>query len=238
MIANQQSFTTKQVNSFDQFLVDGTGKALNALEDMFGLNIDSSDSSIEIAPAVSNENLKHLGNGALYIVSSAMTGDLQGSILLVMRSDDFNYLCEAMRPVLSLLFLSNPDADLAVLDSQKPKWMQENSKEPSEDAAFKEQMMDTLAEIGNVFFGLYTKAIYRISDLNTHHSIPEVLKDTDQQLIKQVLSSSEKPDQLHLVIENEFVVVDRPIKLWCLISPTRASLADILKRIESRDTYH
>lgn len=238
MIANQPGLTTKQVHSFDRFLLDGTGKALSALEDMFGLNIDSSDSSIEIAPAVSNENLKHLGSGALYLVTSTMTGDLQGSILLVMRSDDFNCLSEAMRPVLSLLFLSDPDADLAVLDSRKPKWMKENGAEPTEDAAFQAQMMDTLAEIGNVFFGLYTKAIYRISALSTHHTVPEVLKDPDQQVIQQVLAASEMPDQLHLVIENEFVVVDRPIKLWCLISPTEASLETILKGIESRDTYH
>ena len=231
MIAKQLSLTRKQSNSFDRFLVDGTGKALNALEVMFGLNIDSSDSTIEIATAVNSEILKHLGNGTLYIVSSAMVGDMQGSILLLMRSGDFKYLGEVMRPVLSLLFLSNIDADLATLDSQKPDWMQDNGTGHTGDAAFNEQMMDTLAEMGNVLFGLYSKAIYKICALNTHHSVPKALKDPDQQAIQQVLSSSAAPDQLHMVIENEFVVMDRPIKLWCLISPTQESFQEILNRI-------
>ncbi len=238
MLTNQLSFTAKQVNFFDSFLLDGTEKALDALKVMFGLNIDSSDSSIEIALAVTSENLKHLGSGTLDIVSSAMAGDMQGSILLVMRSGDFNYLSEVIRPVLSLIFLSNPNADLAALDSQKPDWMQDNGSGHTDDAAFQEQMMDTLAEMGNILFGLYMKAIYKICDLNTQHSVPEALRDPDQQAIQQVLSSSGKSDQLLLVIENEFVVMGRPIKLWCLISPTQASLQEILKRIECREEYH
>lgn len=238
MLANQLSFTEKQVNSFDRFLIDGTANTLTALEEMFGLNIDSSDSTIEIAPAVNSEHLKHLGNGTLYVVSSDMVGEMQGSLLLVMRSDDFEQLSEMMRPVLSLLFLSDPDADLAVLDSQKPDWMQDKGPEQTDDAAYQAQMMDTLAELGNVLFGLYSKAIFRICALNSHHSVPEALRDPDQEAIKQVLSSSQMSDQLHLVIENEFVVMEKPIKLWSLISPTRASLEDILKRIESPDEYH
>ena len=234
MLTSQLSLTPNQVNSFDRLLLDGTGNALNALEVMFGLAIDSSDSTIEIAPAVTSENLKHLGPGTLYVVSSDMVGEMQGSLLLVMRSDDFDYLSEVMRPVLGLLFLSNPDTDLAELDSQRPGWMQEDGTKKMDDAVFQEQMMGTLAELGNVLFGLYTKAIYKICDLNTHHSVPKPVKDPDQKAIKQVLSSSKISDQLHLVFENEFVVVDRPIKLWCLISPTQASLEDILQRIEGR----
>ena len=232
MIAKQLSLTEKQINSFDRFLVVGTDQALQALELMFGLNIDSSDSSIEVVPAFNSQNLKRLGNGTLYIVSSTMAGDLQGSILLLMRSGDFKYLGEVMRPVLSLMFLSDTDADLATLDSQKPGWMQDNGSGNADDAAFYEQMMDTLAELGNVLIGLYTKAIYKIYALNTHHTLPEVLKDPDQRAMQQLLSSSAAPDQLHLVIENEFVVMDKPIKLWCLISPTQKSFHEILNRIE------
>ena len=237
MIANQLSLTSKQINSFDRFLVDGTGKALNALETMFALNIDSSDSSIEIATGVNSEILKHLGSGTLYIVSSAMEGDMQGSILLLMRSGDFKYLGEVMRPVLSLLYLSSPDADLATLDSQKPDWAQDNDARHAADEAFDEQMMDMLAEMGNVLFGLYAKAMYRICNLDTHHSVPEVLRDPEQQTIQLVLSSTEVADQLNLVIENEFVVMDRAIKLWCLISPTQRSFQNILNKIESLYDY-
>ncbi len=237
MIANQLSLTRKQINSFDRFLVDGTGKALNALETMFALNIVRSDSTIEIATGVNSEFLKHLGSGPLYIVSSVMEGDMQGSILLLLRSGDFKYLGEVVRPVLSLIYLSSPDIDLATLDSQKPDWTQDDDTRNTTDEAFHEQMMDLLAEMGNVLFGLYTIAMYKICNLNTHHSVPEALRDPDQQALQQVLSSTEEADQLHLVIENEFVVMDRTIKLWCLISPTQGSFQDMLNKIECLSDY-
>ncbi len=232
MMANQLSLTRKQIDSFDRFLVDGTSQALNALETMFALNIVRSDSSIEIATGVNSEFLKHLGGGTLYIVSSVMEGDMQGSILLLMRSDDFKYLGEVVRPVLSLLYLSSPDIDLATLDTQKPDWTQDDDTRHTTDEAFHAQMMDLLAEMGNVLFGLYTKAMYKICNLNTHHSVPEALRDPDQQTLQPILSSTEEAEQLHLVIENEFVVKDRTIKLWCLISPNQGSFQDMLKKIE------
>ena len=237
MIANQLSLTRKQINSFDGFLLDGTSKALSAMENMLVLNIDCSNSTIEIATAAKSEILKHLGHGTLYVVSSAMAGDLRGSALLLMRSNDFNLLGKAMRPVLSLMFLSSPETDLATLDSQKPDWMHDDDTELTSDEAFQQQMMDMLEEMGNVFIGLYTKAIYKMCRLNTHHSVPVAVKDPDQRVITRVLSSA-APDQLHLVIENEFFVMDKPIKLWCLISPTQVSFQKLLNRIERRNAFH
>jgi chemotaxis protein CheY-P-specific phosphatase CheC len=231
MIANQLSLTPKQIDSFNRFLVQGTGSTLDALETIFGFSIDSSESSIEIELSVNCENLKHLGGGPLYVVSSAMVGDMQGKVLLLMRSIDFEYLSEVMRPVLSLLFLCSPDSDLEELNKQMLELSQDNDIRDSNEMVFHEQMMDTLAEMGNVIIGLYSKAIYNIYHLNTHHSLPVAMRDPNQQLIRWVLSSSEAPDQPYLVIENEFVVMDRPIKLWCLISPTQESFQDILERI-------
>lgn len=232
MIANQQGLTPKQVDSFDRFLIEGTSSTLDALETMFGLRIDSSTSSIEIAPPTKIENLKHLGSGLLYVVSSSLVGDLQAKILLLMRLVDFEYLSEVMRPVLSLLFLCSPDSDLEELNRQMLECVQDNDTRDNGEIVFHEQMMDTLVEMGNVLIGLYSKAIQNIYHLNTSHSLPFVLRDPDQRLIQRVMSSSKATDQFYLVIENEFVVMDRPIKLWCLISPTKESFQDILEGIE------
>lgn len=238
MIATPSNLTTKQVNSFDRLLVDGTEGALNALDALFGLDIESSDSCIEIAPAINSENLKDLGSGTLYTVSSAMLGDMQGKILLLLRPSDFKYLSKAMRPVLDLLFLSGTDTDLTALDNQHKDCTQDNDAGSIGEADFDEQMIDTLSEMANIIIGLYTKAIYKICDLNTHYSVPKVLKDIDQQAIRQVLSSSEVSGQQHLVIQNEFFVMDRSIKLWLVISPTQKSFQKILKKIERQEEYH
>ena len=238
MIASQLNLSNKQVSSFDRFLFDGTEKALNALDNMFGLDIESSDSCIEISPAINSENLKHLGDGPLYTVSSAMVGEMQGKILVLMRSSDFKHLSKAMKPTLSLLFWTGTDADLTILDEQDEDWMDDDAEDIPEDAEYHRQMMDTLSEMANVFIGLYAKAIYNICQLNTHYSVPFAMKDTNQKIVHQVLWSPEASGQLHLVIQNEFYVMNKPIKMWYLISPTNKSFRDILKRIEGGNELH
>lgn len=235
MQASQLNLTEGQLSSFNEFLLDGTDKTLDLFETMFGLDIDRSDSKIEIAPTDGSSNLKHLGDGMLYAVSSKLVGEMQGKALLLMRSEDFRSLGEVMKPVLSLLFLSDSDADLEALESQKPEWMRKENADLIEDEAFHTCMMDTLEELANVLIGLYTKALFKICRLNTHHSVPKASRDANQRPIQQFLNSPPAASgRLHLVIENEFVIMNKPIMLWCVISPTRKSFQQLLKRIESR----
>jgi len=218
MNTGTHSLTEKQVDSFDQFLMDGTEKALYALDSMFGLDIDSSDSSIEIAPGGDSGILDQLGDGTLYTVSSAMVGDLQGRILLLMRSSDFISMIKVMKPILKLLLQSAHDAG-------------ETAKHP-DDVDFHKEMMDILSEMANIMIGLYAKAIYKICDITTHYSVPKILKDTDQRAIRKFLATSGKKGRPQLVIQNEFYVMDKPINLWFLISPTQKSFDKILQKIE------
>ena len=238
MIAPQLNLTEKQVNSFDRFLVDGTQKALSALDDMFGLDIECSDSCFEIAPAVSSESLKHLGDEPLYTVSSAMVGDMQGRIFVLMRASDFKHLSKAMKPTLDLLFCADIDADLTPTNGPANGQAKNAGKWKTEDDLFQEQMMDTLSEMANVFIGLYARAICSISEMNTHYSVPFAIRDPEQEIVRHFLMAPADSNQFHLVIQNEFFVQGNPIKLWCLFCPTRQSLQNILNRIERAPDYH
>ena len=208
-----------------------TSKLLELLEVIFMLHIDSSDSSIEITPPVDIEKIEHLNSGPLYVISSEMTGELQGSLHLLMGLSDFKNLGEAMKPILKLLFLSNPDANLVTLESEKPNWMHDNNESQMDDSVFDEQLMDALTEMGNSLFGIYTNAFYDTYDLYTHHSSFKSLRETDQQSIQQVLLSPGMLNKRHFVVENAFKVLNSHIRLWCLISPTQKSFQEILNRI-------
>jgi len=225
------NLTENQVRSFDRFLVVGTGKALNVLDTMFMLNIDRSDSSIEIVSAANSEKIKHLGSRPLYAISGLLDGELQGRLHLLMRSKDFNCLSEVMKPILRLLFLSSTDVKLASKENIEPDLMRDDGNAHPDERVFHEQMMDTLTEMGNVLFGVYTSAIYKVYDLHTYHSFLEPLRDPDQRPIQQILSSQEMSEQ-HIVIENEFSVLGNPIRFWCLISPTQKYFQEILNRID------
>lgn len=235
MINSQQQLTDNQIGSFNRFLLDGAARTLSVLETVFELTIDCSSSSIEVAPVSQNQNLKHFGTGPLYIISSSLTGEINGSIVMLLRLADFNYLSEMMKPVLSLLFLSSSDTDLTVLEHQRPEWMQNDDVEPLDDLAYHDQMMDVLAEMGNILMGQYTRGIFKICGLNTSHSVPLVMKDPLQATIRQVLTSSGKEGGMQLVIENELFLKNKPLKLWCLIAPSKDSFKEILKGIDQRE---
>lgn len=230
--SNLLSLTKNQVKYFDRFLVANTAKTLDVLETMFSLNIDSSDSRFKILPTSDVVKTERLTSGSLFIISSKMTGEMQGSMRLLMRATDFNNLGEALKPTLKLLFLSSPDADLSVLDDQMPDWMEDVDQLCSDDDVFLEQLMDTSKEFANVLFGVYTSAIYRVFDLHTHHSLPEFSKATSQQSIQDIFSSRDPPDKQHLLIENNFSVLQNQFNLWLLISPSKKSLQVILNRVD------
>lgn len=163
----------------------------------------------------------------MYIISSTLEGQVDGSIALFMRATDFNYLSQVMRPVLSLYFYANSDDDLEELEHNKPDWMQKSPEDCVNDSVYKKQMLDVFAEMGNVLLGQYTKSIFKIYGLNTQHSVPLLIRDPQQVMTRQLLFASGEKSRFHIVIENEIIMDDKPINLWCLISPTTASFASI-----------
>lgn len=223
--------TDNQVKFFDRFLVANTLQTLDVLETMFSLNIDSSDSRIKILPTADVAKTELLNSGSLFIISSKMTGEMQGSLSLLMRATDFKNLNEVLKPTLKLLFLSSPDADLSLLGDQMPEWMEDDDQPSSDDYIYLEQMMDMSKEFANVLFGVYTSAIYSVFDLHTHHSLPEFSKITSQQSINDFFSSRDLRDKQHLLIENNFSVLQNQLNLWLLISPSKKSLQVMLNRV-------
>lgn len=222
------TFTSEQASIFNQFLLEGTANALSALETIFDLNVSCSESTIEVAPTIQNENLRHFRGESLYIISSTLVGQIDGSIALFMRASDFKYLSQVMRPILSLFFYANSEDDIEELEHRKPGWMQKSPEECLKDTAYKKQMMDVFAEMGNVLLGQYTKSIFKIYGLNTQHSVPLVIEDPQQVMTRQLLFASGEKSRFHIVIENEIIMDDKPINLWCLISPTAESFSSII----------
>ena len=181
--------------------------------------------------ATSNETLKNFGDGSMHIISSALTGDIDGGIVLFITTNDFEYLSDVMKPVMSLLFMPRPGSDTSVSDNDDPDSMQDQITGYMDDARYREHMLDALGEMGNVLIGLYTQSIYKTYRLNSHHSVPLVMKDPRQKTIQRILYSMGEREKQHVVIENEFFLEDGAIKIWCLISPSEASFQDMIKAI-------
>lgn len=80
---------------------------------------------------------------------------------------------------------------------------------------------------------------YLMAGKNGEEVLREMIQQDPEAKVIMISGSGDRTiEERSLQIENEFVVVGRPIKLWCLISPTRASLDDILQKIETHDAVH
>ena len=208
-----------------------TRKTLEVLETMFALYIESSDSNIKIFPSAAFKDLEPLSGSKLFAISSEMTGEMQGSLSLLMSSQDFASLGEVLKPTLELLFLSDPDTDLISLKDQSPDWMIKGKQLDPDDAVFRKVMIDTSTELGNVLFGIYSDTIYEVFDLHTHHSLPEFSTGTSDHYIQKVYSSPEPMSEQHFLIQNDFTISQKHFTLWCLISPSKKSMHVMLDRV-------
>lgn len=231
----ENNLSTEQEFEFNRFLLDGTTKALVALQNIFDLNVTSSDSTISVAPASANDNLKHFGNGPLIIVTSKLANDIQGNCSLLLRWRDFRYLSEVMWPILSLMFLSKPDLDLDTIEGHKPEWMLEGQAGHLNHPGYQEQMMDALKEMGNVLIGLYSKSIFNVCGLSVNHSMPLVMKDPQQTIFQRMMFSENVRERIHLVIENDLFFDNGTMKMWFVVSPTPASFNIMLQKLDEPD---
>lgn len=233
MICRSPLLNEHQSHSFDRFLLGGTGKVLNALETMFELEVETSESLLEIVAANDSDALREVRNEWLYTVSSDLQGELEGSVQVLMRSTDIDHLAELLRPLLSLLFLSCPNTDLETLDTAKPGWLDDQITAPMKDAEFRAQMLDMLTEMGNVLIGLYSRAMFELSTLSAHHSMPLVDWHANPGTLMELLGRNGTPEQLCLVIDNQFLIAGHPIHMWCVISLSPGSFRNLLQGIDA-----
>jgi len=206
-----------------------TDDTLKSLENVFSLDVSSSDSSIELITVLDNEVLKPLGSGTLYTVLTSLEGEVEGQVLVLMRASDFGYLSRLMKPVLDTYFDGDPDTGDASPSAGG------NAPVPiagGKDASRSAQMLELLAELGNILCGVYSRAIFKACALNSHHCLPSVTMDKQQLALQKLFAEPGAGLQPLLVLENEYFVLDNPVRFWCLISPTKASFMKMLLRLE------
>lgn len=234
-VRGPMTLSDRQSCGLNRFLLGGTGRVLHAIETMLELEIEKSESLMEIAPANESQFLRRIGDRSLYAISSNLAGDMQGRLCLLVESGDVQRLADLMIPVLTLLFLSGSDADLQTLERNRPHWMSAQGELSLQDAEFQAQMVDLLGELGNVLFGSYSRTLYEYSALTARHSIPRVGGDTTWQdllLAHDALGLQQQPG---IIIEHQLHIGGRPVQLWCLISLEPDSFRKLLGRFEACD---
>ena len=203
--------------TLDRFLLTSTDKVLRALENMFEFDIEQSESLLEIAAVRQSDALRSVGDGQLYTVASELRGDLCGNAHILIRASDIDHLAEMLKPVMGLMFLSRPGADLLGLERNCPGWLRNPQHSPIEDPEFRAQLLDALVEMGNVLFGVYSRGMYDISARRTTHTLPQVTCDIDRQAVYLALEEIGTAQQHRLVIDNAFRIGGRLVRLWFVI---------------------
>lgn len=223
--------TEKQIRSLERVLLHVTDDTLKSLENVFSLDISSSDSCIRLITALDNEVLKPIGSGTLYTVKSGLEGQVEGQVLVLMRVQDFRYLGRLMKPVLARYFGAGTGKRAPDSGSGGAPIPIEAGK----DARLNAQMMELLEELGNILCGVYSRALYKVCGLDSHHGMPVAAVDRQQNVLQKLFGEPAAGLQPLLVLENEYFVQDNPVRFWGLIAPAKASFMRILLQLEEGD---
>ncbi|MEJ8566508.1 chemotaxis protein CheC [Elongatibacter sediminis] len=226
-------------DGFDRLLLKGTQSVLQSLESMFELEVENSASLLEVVPWDENQAPLQFGDGPFYSVSCGFDGDLAGRAAFVLSEDDFRHLANELMPVLSLMFLSDPGAELTSLEERKPNWMEDTSS-ALDDEECRAQILDAFSELGNVLVGACTRAIFELTGLRTQHSLPVVEFSHDRSKVDGLLVEGLDSPPMLVVIDNELLIGGRTLRLWSFITLDAVSFERVLESLDScteRDNF-
>jgi chemotaxis protein CheC len=80
-----------------------------------------------------------------------------------------------------------------------------------------EENLSAVVEIGNILSGVYLTAVHDFCGLNIYHTVPVLAIDMIQPLLDEALAKSSLQMQTTVLIENEFVIGEFPVKPVVLI---------------------
>ncbi|MFH1124029.1 MAG: chemotaxis protein CheC [Pseudomonadota bacterium] len=98
--------------------------------------------------------------------------------------------------------------------------------------------LSVLMEVGNILAGVFLGAIHDFCKLNIYQTVPTFKVDMFQSLIDGVFVDISRESARVIMIEVEFLVADKVVKIFFLIIPTAGSLKRLVDSIvKVRELY-
>jgi len=207
----KQLLSTEQADFLTEMMNIGAGNAATALTQVLQCRVDIGIPRVLVIADV--QELSILTSPSLPVVCArmGMVGDVSGGLFLIVPEEQKEDLIRL--------------AEQAVWGAGQ-SWRAGLTSQESDDLK-----LSVIAEIGNIVAGVYLTAVHDFCKLNIYHTVPTVATDMVQALLDESLVRLSRQVQYIIVVENEFMVEEKLIRIFLVMIPSVESVNILVNSI-------
>jgi len=207
----EKLLSAEQTDFLAEMMNVGAGNAATALTQVLQCRVDIVIPRVCVISEA--QELAILTSPSLPVVCARMNmvGDISGGLFLIVPEEQKEDLIRL--------------AEQAMVGASQ-SWRAGKTSQESDDLK-----LSVIAEIGNIVAGVYLTAVHDFCKLNIYHTVPTVATDMVQALLDESLVRLSRQVQHIIVIENEFMVEEKPIKTFLVMIPSVESVNILVNSI-------
>ena len=208
-------FNEEQRDFLNEMMNIGAGNACTAMQQMLQHPVDLTIPRVHLLTITQVPSIFNGSAMPVACVKMGMVGDVNGGIILILPEEHRDTLCNMMKQATpGFIHLKNA-----------------NGK--TEDIS-----QSVILEIGNIITGVYLTAIHDFCQLNIYHTVPRLAIDMIQAVLDEILIELSCTADMSIVIENEFLIREEPLKVFLLVIPFAESIPVLTDSINAaRQAY-
>lgn len=203
---NVPLYTKEQIDYFTEAMSIGAGNAATAFSQLLKRNVElTAPKVLVLSDFLKVKDVLRQMPDEVDIVSMKVIGEVGGDIYLTIITAKEAEIVAMMK-------------ESFFKEGKYPDYIPEKNKE-----------FDTsvIAEIGNILVGVYFTALFEFSRIRIYHTVPTVSVVSISDFF-DALALSAPEDTVIVVVENEFIVSEKNIRLCLLLKTTKDNVKKIM----------
>ena len=204
-------YSEEQMDFIIEMFNIGSGNAATAFSQLIQKNVDVKTPAVHFLPDIEKmpQEITAMSQRATGAIMK-LVGDIMGNLLFIVTDEH--------RPVLVQMaeeaMYGQAGAVIAI----------------SRDREFG---LSVISETANILAGAYLNAIFDFCGLRIYHTVPIIEQDTMNSLIGSLLVSSGKDARMIVLVETEFIIKARQIKVYLMFSTSEKYIGIFMDSISS-----
>ncbi len=207
----KQLLSEEQTDFLTEIMNIGAGHAATALTQVLQCRVDIVIPRVLVITDA--HELSILTSPSLPVVCArmSMVGDVSGGLFLIVPEEQKEDLIRLAEQAMT---------------GASHSWRVGKTSQESDDLK-----LSVIAEISNIVAGVYLTAVHDFCKLNIYHTVPTVATDMVQALLDESLVRLSRQVQHIIVIENEFMVEEKLIRIFLVMIPSVESVNILVNSI-------
>lgn len=198
-MTSKEKLTEEEIDYLTEMMNIGAGNAAGAMSQLLSCEVDVKLPHVYIMPPARAHMVFKNPDAAVLCVTMRMVGDVRGELFYVVPDEE-------KKNMLRLVKRANPGAFKAIR---------------SPDSSVFE-------EIANITVGVFLTAIHDFTKLNIYHTVPNLVIDTVENIMIEIVSLLSEGVEEVILLENEFILAEGNVRATMVMVPVFQSM-DMLK---------